>query len=210
MVEGWARRTPDKFVFSPKMVGEVTHKKFLQDCEGHVEQYLGSLQLLGRKLGPVILQFPYFRKAQKVTLDLFLERLTPFLDALPGGVRFAVETRNKTFLKPKLLDALRQRKVALVLVDHIWMPGPKHYLEEADAFTADFAPIRLLGDRYGIEKKTKTWDKVIEDKSDRIRGWAEVVRLAVGKGITVQAFANNHFAGHAPATIEELAELVGG
>ena len=40
MTEGWDRSTPDGFVFSPKMVGEVTHERFLEDCEEPVERYL--------------------------------------------------------------------------------------------------------------------------------------------------------------------------
>ena len=37
--------------------------------------HLDVLSELGPKLGPVILQFPYYRKARGVTLEAFLERL---------------------------------------------------------------------------------------------------------------------------------------
>jgi hypothetical protein len=62
-----------------------------------------------------------------VDLDRFLGRLLPFLDKLPGDQAFAVEVRNKPFLKAPLLDALRQRGVALVLLDHVWMPDPEEF-----------------------------------------------------------------------------------
>ena len=41
--------------------------------------------------------------------------------------------------------------------------------------TTDFAYVRLLGDRYEIEKKTKEWGRIVEDKTDRLRSWAEVI-----------------------------------
>jgi len=33
-----------------------------------------------------------------------------------------------------------------------------------DLITADFTYVRWLGNRKGIEEKTKTWDKVIVDR----------------------------------------------
>jgi hypothetical protein len=41
-----------------------------------------------------------------------------------GPYRFAVEIRNKFWLKPRLLDLLRENNVALALQAHSYMPGP--------------------------------------------------------------------------------------
>ena len=41
----------------------------------------------------------------------------------------------------------------------VWMPRPAEVFERVDPITADFTYIRWLGDRKGIELKTKTWDK---------------------------------------------------
>ena len=38
--------------------------------------------------------------------------------------------------------------------------------------------------------------------------WAKVVRAALASGRAVTAFANNHFAGYAPASAEGLAGMV--
>lgn len=208
MTTGWAEATPPGFVFSPKMVQEVTHERFLEDCGDVVDAYLDAMAPLGEKLGPVILQFPYFRKASGVSLDAFLGRLEPFLDSLPESPRFAVEVRNKGFLRPKLFAALRARKVALVLLDHVWMPGPREYGRNEGVITADFVPIRLIGDRRGIEKVTTTWNAVVVDREERLGEWAELIRDALRKGLDVQAFANNHYAGFGPATARRLTELL--
>ena len=58
-------------------------------------------------------------------------------------------------------SALAERNVALTLVDHVWMPRPRELFEKFDPIAADFTYIRWLGDRKGIEEKTKIWDKTI-------------------------------------------------
>ena len=152
--------------------------------------------------------FPYFKKAQGITLDVFLGKLLPFLDSVPKNVKFAVEVRNKPFLKPAFLQELKKRKTALVLIDHVWMPSPEKYMEMEGIFTASYVPIRFLGDRYAIEKVTKTWEKSVVDKSDRLKRWAEVIKHALASGLDVNAFANNHYEGHAPDTVHQLVEMV--
>jgi hypothetical protein len=79
-------------------------------------------------------------------------------------------------------------------------------------FTSDLAYNRLLGDRHAIEKKTKTWGAVIEDKGERLQNWAEVIRALtmISKLRFIYAFSNNHFAGYGPATARELMGRVQG
>ena len=59
------------------------------------------------------------------------------------------------------------------------MPPPRAWGNLEGAFTTGHVPIRLLGDRYGIEKITKTWERVVVDKRARVRGWAEVVQAGL-------------------------------
>ncbi|MHC4781096.1 MAG: DUF72 domain-containing protein [Planctomycetota bacterium] len=207
-VRNWHDGTPSDFLISPKMVRQVTHDSFLVDCEDVAGAFMDAVSNLGKKLGPVVLQFPYFRKAEGPDLDSFLERLVPFLDSIDSSARLAVEVRNKTFLKPALFDALRDRQTALVLIDHPWMYPPDRLATMAGIFTADFLPIRLLGDRRGVEKITKTWEEVVIDRTARLESWADLTRGALARGLDVTAFVNNHFSGHAPATAALFAEMV--
>jgi uncharacterized protein YecE (DUF72 family) len=97
--------------------------------------------------------------------------------------------------------------VALARIDHPWMPRPSQMPGE-ETTTAGFAYSRLLGDRYGIEEITKTWDKTVIDKSREIDEWVEVTKT-LRKRVPVYTFVNNHFAGHAPATIHALKVRLG-
>ena len=78
-----------------------------------------------------------------------------------------------------------------------------------DLVTTDFAYVRWLGNRKGIEEQTTTWDKTVIDRQDDLKSWVVVLkRLALDKRIRkIFAFANNHYGGHAPATVRQFWEL---
>jgi uncharacterized protein YecE (DUF72 family) len=116
-----------------------------------------------------------------------------------------LEVRNKAWMDARLADALRAKNVALALVDHAWMPRPAEVFEKLDPITADFAYIRWLGDRKGIE--LKTWDKTIIDRSAELREWVNVCYKISGRGVPIFAYANNHYAGNGPATVRLFQEL---
>ena len=203
----WYAKTPKGFVFAAKVPQTITHEQCLVDSEGECKKFLAAMEPLGEKLGPLLFQFPYFNRQAFPTVDGFLERLTPFLQKLPKEYRFAVEIRNKNWLVPKLLEALRERGVALALVDHPWMPRPGELLRKIEPVTTEFTYIRWLGDRKVIEEQTKTWDKVILDRKEDLREWVNVCWKFNGRGVAIFAYANNHYAGHAPATVRLFWEL---
>ena len=135
-VDGWRDRTPDGFLFAAKAPQAITHEKFLVDCGGELNAFLKTLARLDRKLGPILLQFPYFARKTGVTQELFLERLVPFLDAAPlDEYSFVVEVRNKPWLNEALFEPLRERRVTLALIDHPWMPRPPALLAHDGLFT---------------------------------------------------------------------------
>ena len=207
MVEGWRDRTPDAFGFSLKVPQVITHEKLLLDCRAGVSSFLSAARVLGPKLLCCVLQFGYFNKKAFANLDAFLARLEPFLDAWPKDVPLAVEVRNKTWLTPKLADCLRARQAALVLPDQAWMPSPLETVRKIDPVTGPFAYIRLLGDRQAVDALTKTLDHIVIDRTAQLREDAEVVRM-LRERVPVLVFVNNHYAGYAPATIEQLRPLL--
>ncbi|SRR5579875_62186 len=93
--------------------------------------------------------------------DAFPDRLARYLERLSRTYRYAVEVRNRNWTAQPLLNLLRKHRIALVLVDQVWMPTITQLAEKLDVLTAHFTYIRWIGDRKGIEQKTKTWDKII-------------------------------------------------
>lgn len=207
-VRGWYEKTPANFLFAAKAPQVITHDKVLVDCAAELRGFFGAMDQLREKLGPLLFQFPYFNRAKFKSGTEFLALLAPFLESLPRGYRFAVEIRNKAWLDNRLLEALGRRGVALALIDHPWLPRPTELLRRIDPLIADFAYIRWLGDRKAIEEKTQSWHKTIVDRTSELREWANVVYKISGRGVPVFAYANNHYAGHAPATVRLFERLL--
>ncbi len=206
-VKQWRERTPKGFIFAAKVPQVITHEKVLVDAERDLKEFLDVMDLLGDRLGPLLLQFPYFNKHKFRGLGFFLERLQPFLDHLPKQYRWAVEIRNKTWLSEKLYSVLRQHDVALALVDHAWMPRPQEYFEAGDPITANFSYLRWIGDRKGIEEKTQRWDQLIIDREDEMQMWIPIIRQLQDRRIQVMGYFNNHYAGFAPGSIKLFNEV---
>jgi uncharacterized protein YecE (DUF72 family) len=206
-VKGWDAKTPPGFIFAAKSPQVITHEKVLVDCDAEFKQFMDVMDILGEKLGPLLLQFGYFNKKAFLGVNDFLARLRPFLKKLPKGHKFAVEIRNKNWLVPQFVETLRERGVALALIDQSWMPRPAQWFEKFDPITADFTYVRWLGDRKGIEAQTKTWDKVIVDRRAELAEWAEILGKVRKRKVQIFAYANNHYAGFGPATVEMFQDL---
>lgn len=206
-VIGWRDKTPNGFIIAAKVPQEITHEKCLLDCDQEFGIFIETISLLGDRLGPLLLQFPYFNSDVFQNGVQFLSRLKAFFTKLPKDKKFAIEIRNKSWIKPKFLDLLREHNVAFVLQDQSWMPRPAELFEKYDPVTADFTYIRWLGDRKGIEKITKVWDKTIIDRTADLQEWVKYCQKIQKRGVTIYAYANNHYAGHGPATVEQFREL---
>ena len=208
-VNGWARKTPAGFLFSVKVPQAITHEKMLCGAEPEFKQFLETMELLGERLGPMVFQFPYFNRTKFKSGGEFLKLLSAFMKAFPRDHKFAVEIRNKSWLDARFAGVLRDHNVALVLQDHSWMPRPSELFEKFDPVTADFTYIRWLGDRKAIEQRTQLWDMVIVDRTQELAEWVEIVRKLHKRRVQVFAYANNHYAGHAPSTVEQFREMLG-
>ncbi len=208
MVRGWDQKTPESFGFSLKVPQVITHEKVLTHCQEELDGFLAAARLLGSKLLCCQLQFGYFNKSKFTSLDGFLARLDPFLAGWPKDVPVAIEIRNKNWVTEPLLACLRRHGAVWVLTDQAWMPSPRSLVEKFDTVTGPFAYVRLLGDRAEVDKRTPTLDHIVVDRIDQVHDDAQAVRL-LSERVPVLAFVNNHFAGYAPETIEQLQTALG-
>ena len=207
VVRNWRARTPPGFLVAAKFPQVITHEKVLHDCGPELAEFLKVMNLLGDKLGPLLLQFPYFNKQAVAQAGDFLLRLSAFLDQLPRDHAFALELRNKNWVNERLLDLLRTRHIAFVLNDHSWMTPVEQLVAKHDVVTADFTYLRWLGDRKGIEERTQHWDKIKVDRTREMEVWVPIVRQLLKRGIRVLGYFNNHYAGFAPGSIKLFYEV---
>jgi len=188
-IRKWERDTPTGFMFSAKVPSIITHEKRLVGCDAELTEFLRVMDLLGPKRGPLVFQFPFDFKPDQ------FDTLKKFLETLPSGFKFALEVRHKGWLTERFYDLLRGRAIALVLLDLPWMP-------KLDLRTTDWTYIRFIGDRKKIEAQTTTWEKIVVDRAKEMEEWAPRVQKFLDDGVITWAYFNNHYAGHAPGSVE--------
>jgi uncharacterized protein YecE (DUF72 family) len=169
----------------------ITHKMNLVDAEPETETFLRTISELGGRLGPLLLQLP-----PSFTVE-GMGALEDFLNSLPEGFRYAVEVRHRSWLGSDLPELLRERGVALTLVDYPRMPR----MEEA---TADFSYIRWLGD---WREFPSGHTRLAKERDDDLGWWSDLVGRFLEEGRTVFAYANNHYQNHSPSTLARFLEI---
>lgn len=115
-VRRWASLLPADFHFCAKLPREVSHGDRLDARHPDLLRFFRHMAPLEQRLGPVWLQLPAsFGPYQ-------LDQLQVFLDALPGGCRYAVEVRHPDFFRKddnerRLNRMLHQRGIERIMFD---------------------------------------------------------------------------------------------
>ncbi len=197
-LEGWANRTPPGFIFSLKMPQEVTHEQRLRDSTGASQLFFERVRRLGAKLGPILVQLgPDF-------LPNELPALVDFIGRVPRDIRFVVEFRHRGWINEGVLALLRERNIALALVEGRWIPR-KTMLSLASRPTADFVYVRWMGPNRDLVD----YSRVQVDRTREIDAWTEAILAVAGEVKPVFGYVANTFTGHSPATARDIQRRFG-
>ncbi len=195
LVLGWLKNTPSNFEFSVKLPKLITHDKKLELKNG-VEIDLNTfLELVwplhqAKKLGPLLIQLPPSFSANRKKV------LEEFFQVLPSKYRFAVEFRNKTWLKEKSMHTLLEKyNIANTIVDEPLLPVDL-------SPTSDVAFIRWHG-----QGERPWYDYRYSEKE--IEPWVEKVKDGLKSVKKVYGYFNNHFHGYAIENGLEFMEMMG-
>lgn len=226
----WADETPEDFLFSVKGSKYITHMKKLVDVRTPLANFFASGVLqLGKKLGPILWQFPPWLQYER-------ERMSDFLDLLPRTssaasklalehtlkkkdwiatdaiaktkIRYAFEPRHNSFFTEDFVQLLREYNAALVFAD---TADKWPYVEDV---TSDFVYIRLHG-REELYAGGYT-DAQLDQWAKRIKSWRsgseprDAKRIAKRMGSKkaprdVYVYFDNSITNHAPLDAISLA-----
>ena len=164
--------------------------------------------------GPLVLEFGQMYPPAVPSLEFFLEKLDAFFGKLPKDFQYAVEIRNKGFLKGEYFDTLRRHGVAHVF-NH-WTKMPRLREQAAAAgdppFTADFALARLLtplGVAYEQAVAMNAPYNSIKLRLPEMReDITDLIEKALECNIRLFVLVNNRTEGSAPLTIQEINESI--
>lgn len=197
-VRGWASRVPQGFRFALKLPQEITHERRFVDVRDTLDRFVDRARELGDKLGPILIQCgPDFSPLER-------DALLGFLPLLPNDVRFAIEFRQRAWVTAETIDLLRATRVGFALSDGPWIPRP-WLLKLAQRPTTDFVYLRWMGP----DRSITDFSRVQFDRSAELDVWAAALTAMQYTVLDIYGYANNHFAGHSPATIRMLQERLG-
>jgi uncharacterized protein YecE (DUF72 family) len=192
-VLAWKELTPEGFCFSLKFPQIITHIKQLKNCQNETNTFLNRANLLGRKLGPLLLQFPpNFGVTKFADLESYLQKL-------PNVYRYAIEVRNKSWLTAEFYQLLKNCNVALAWAESIRMP----LLTEK---TAGFLYIRWEGNRKVVRGNQ---GEIEVDRKNDLAAWAQTIKFHLNDGMEVFGYFGKYFSGYPPSDIRQLEGLLG-
>ncbi|MGA9586369.1 MAG: DUF72 domain-containing protein [Terracidiphilus sp.] len=190
----WHDETPDDFVFAVKGSRFITHMLKLRNVETPLANFFAQGVLrLGKKLGPILWQFPPQFACEP-------EKLEAFFDLLPRTqkeaaslarqhdqrlngrswfdvekdwpIRHAVEIRHGSCECPEFISLLRKNRIALVVADTVEWP----LLMDV---TADFVYCRLHGSEQLYTSGYES--EAIETWARRVMTWSRGQEVTDGK-----------------------------
>lgn len=168
------------------------------------------LEEAGAHLGAVVFELAPLRRRELPGRAEFAARLDTFLGALPRGLPYAVELRNRELLGPEYAEVLARRGASHVFSFWERMPGVAEQLAVPGLLGASRAVCRLLlppGVRYAEQRQRfAPFDRIVEPQP-AMRD--DVVRLAAAcarDARTLLVLVNNKAEGSAPLTALALAE----
>lgn len=202
MSESWARRTPDRFVFTAKVWERFTHDREAF-TESDVRVYSEGIAplLASGKLGALLFQFPWYFKDGPAERD----RIRRAADALRGWAPLVIELRHTSWLQA--LDFLRGLELNFCNIDQ---PKASTSITGTRLVTGSTAYIRLHG------RNAKAWfrkDATVAQKYDylysreELRAWEEAIREMEAEKLFV--ILNNHFQGKGMANAFMLMRALG-
>lgn len=204
-ISSWRARAPEGFTYSLKLTQEITHQNRLLDSADILARFCDRVRGLADKLALILIQMPPDFSPHSLTA------LEKFLPLLPADLRFAIEFRDRTWLNwqngERVLLTLREHGVALALVDSKWIPRELTFrlIERMEKWAiTEFAYVRWLGPR-----ELTDYSRIQINREQEQKAWAEacaLLRQSVGQ---IYGYYNNHYAGHSPASANELKKLLG-
>lgn len=188
----WKEVTPPGFLMSVKASRFLTHLKQLKDPEEPLDRLISRAAGLGRKLGPLLYQFP-------PTLERNDDRLLTFLSALPPrasrsqALQHVIEFRHPSWYADSVFEMLQRHRVACCLHDR----------------TGSSFDTLLPGSIAYIRFHGTSGQYAGEYTLSILRTWADRIAVWHAQGRDVYAYFNNDPGAAAPRNALMLRSLLG-
>ncbi len=197
VVKSWRERTPDRFMFVPKLFKGITqelHQAVVdKSLEALVDRYFEGITKLGTKLAATVVQLPPSLHAKHAD-DLFA-----LLNILPARIKHAIEFRDKSWFEDQrvLHHIEQQENVSIAGSIH---PDVEPFVKK----TTDFFVFRFVGDR-----ELEWFGAIQRDKQQQMEQIKSQMDAELQDIRDTFVFFNNHYAGFGPASVNLFREMAG-
>jgi uncharacterized protein YecE (DUF72 family) len=191
--EKWKSETPPGFLFTLKFYRLFTHfKKLILDKEDLkiLEAFILNGAKLGRKLGPILVQFPPSFRLHLDRLELLIDQMQKIGKKNKIKLRIACEFRHASWFTEEVYDFMRRKSAAFVITNSPAWPSKV-------IRTADFVYMRFHG-------RTKLFTSNYTEKE--LKDWAKALKALGSKEIFV--YFNNDANAHAADNALYLKKLL--
>jgi len=228
-LEAMANQVPEDFLFGFKVTDAITIKRFpnLQrfgesagkpnenflNAELFTRAFLAPCESIRPNVGLLIFEFSHFWPTDYQHGRDFIGELDKFLGQVPPGWPYAVELRNRSWLKPEYFECLSRHQVTHVFNSWDAMPPVGEQMALAGSRTnPDRIAARFLlkpGRKYEQAVKAfEPYDSIKEQNPEaRMAGRALISEgQSAGPKRSTFVFVNNRLEGNALGTIAALLE----
>ena len=187
MISRWYNSTPEDFIFSAKLIREITHVSRPTLKADKISLFFTRMQGLREKLQSILIQFPpSFRKTRETYP--FLNQILEKCSELFSG-QIILEVRNESWFTDEVKNRLND--LAISFAETTTLSIPEEYQNEK----IPLYYIRLLGNRELIPDEKL--GQFFLDKTKERKAWAQKLVELSRRYDTIFVLINNRFSGYA-------------
>jgi uncharacterized protein YecE (DUF72 family) len=221
-----AAQVPDGFQFAFKVCGDITLKRFpalprfgaragkanphFLDATLFADAILAPYENIRAKVGLLMFEFSRFGPEEFERGSAFVSALDTFLEKLPRGWPYAVELRNRHWLRPEYFAVLARHGVTHIY--NAWAdmpPAPEQMNLPGNETNPALRAARFLlreGRTYAeAVEKFSPYDRIQDPNPEGRAAAVKLARQALRAKGKALIFVNNRFEGHSPGTINVIA-----
>jgi uncharacterized protein YecE (DUF72 family) len=186
----WAGVAPDDFLFAIKASRYITHIRRLSRVGPPWDKFINGACTLGKRLGPVLFQFPPGFPADARRLSRFLIRLKKTADA--RAILPVFEFRHRSWFARTIYSILEDAGATLCIAHSSKYPC-------VEQITSDLVYFRFHGPRDLFASRYS---------NEELQSWAKRIRPRIKDGKTVFVYFNNTFNGYAIENAKTLRGMI--
>ena len=191
MVISWAKRVPDSFCYIVKVWQKISHNLNDPDLDSNISRFFSRMEYLKDKITAFLLQFPpWFKYTEKHHREL-----AHLLKEIPSEYNYFIELRDNSWFNPEAISDIIDG--SHFILGTTYMPGIiPYYMSDQKIYY-----IRLIGDR-----ELSVFNRIQRTQEETLNHLNKNVQMLLNSPSIYEIFiiVNNHFAGFAPESVNEL------